>query len=165
MIYCSCTYNWPFYWKSCVTCSFSEKQIWKCVTDVCFHINLLRWLEPYDLVLSLLLIMIVTGGSFRCIYQVFFESTFFSKHHCKVVVFSKISLLHHNFYNIFPIDLSNSCVVVSGQFWILYWCRQAGFQVFYMTHKYLRTNWYIHIVWTPPLAPLSPFQRTVGSKF
>ena len=113
------------------------------------------WLEPYDLVLSLLLIMIVTVGGFRCIYQLFFESTFFSKHHCKVVLFFLyyfiISLLHHNFYNIFAMDLSNSCVMVSGS---LNWCRQAGYQVFYMTHKYFHTNWYIHIVWTPPPSPL-----------
>ena len=80
----------------------------------CFYSYRIRWLEANDLVPSLFLIKKITGGGFRCIYQVLFESTF-SNQQCGIA-FSNISLLRDNSDNLFPMDLGNSRIVGSG------WC-------------------------------------------
>ena len=93
------------------------------------YINRIRWIEPNDLALSLFLIKNIIGGVFRCIYQVFFESTFFLKHQCKVVFLFQIFLYCTRiritfFWWIWAIPVL--CLVRGLN---LYWCRQGGYPV------------------------------------
>ena len=93
---------------------FFIKCFFRKLRNVCFYINRIRWIEPNDLPLSLFLINNHTGGGFRCIYQVLFESTFFQGIIVRWCCFFKN--LHDNSDNLVQMDLGSSLIVVDG--WI-----------------------------------------------